>query len=79
MQVCSVRFNKGKYRILQLGRNSYMHQYRLGDDLLEMSSAEKDLGILVEKRLAMSQQCALGATKTNCIPECIKKHDQQVK
>ena len=45
-----------------------MHQYKLGDDLLEMSSAEKDLGVLVYNRLTMSQQCALVAQKTNHIP-----------
>ena len=53
MQVCSVRFNKGKYRILHLGRNSYMHQYRLGNDLLERSSAEEDIDILVDNRVTM--------------------------
>jgi len=35
-----------------------MHQYRLEDDLLERSSAEKYLWVLVDNRLAMSQQCA---------------------
>ena len=50
-----------------------MHQHRLEDDLLERSSAEKDLGGLVENRLAMSQQCALVAKKANGILGCIKK------
>jgi len=32
-----------------------MHQYRLGDDLLGRSFAEKDLVVLVANRLTMSQ------------------------
>ena len=46
-----------------------MHQYRLGDDVLQMSSMEKDLGVLVN----MSQQHALVAMKANGILGCIKK------
>jgi len=42
-----------------------MNLYSLGADLLERSSAEKDLHALVGSRLAMSQQCALVAKKTN--------------
>jgi len=60
-----IRFNKNKCRVLHLGRNNQMHQYRLGDDMLEMSSVEKDLGALVDNRLAVSQQCALVAKKTS--------------
>ena len=33
---------KGKLRVLHLGRNNPMHQCRLGADLLESSSVERD-------------------------------------
>jgi len=39
-----------------LGRNNLMHQYRLGADLLQSSSVERNLGVLVDDRLTMSQQ-----------------------
>ncbi|KAJ7401356.1 ring finger protein 217 [Pitangus sulphuratus] len=67
-----LKFNKGKCGVLHLGRNNPGHQYRLGANLLESSSAEKDLRILVYN-LSMSQQCALGAKKASGILDCIRK------
>uniref|UniRef100_A0A8C3BR72 Reverse transcriptase domain-containing protein n=1 Tax=Cairina moschata TaxID=8855 RepID=A0A8C3BR72_CAIMO len=68
-----MRFNKSKCRVLHLGRNNLKYQYRLGDDLLERSSEEKDLGVLVEDRLTVSQHCALVAKRANGILACIKR------
>lgn len=42
------RFNKGRCRVLHLGRNKPKYQPRLGADIPESSLAEKDLGILVD-------------------------------
>ena len=67
-----MKFNKSKCHILHLERSNTGNKYKLGEEWLESSPAERHLGVLVNSRLNMSQQCALAAKRANRILGCIK-------
>lgn len=46
--------------------------YRLGDENVESSATERDMKVLVDGKLNMSQQCILAAKKAKHILECMK-------
>ena len=56
-----------------MGHPSPTQHYRLGGEWLESCLVGKDLGVLVNTQLNMSQQCAQVAKKPNSIvPETVQ-------
>ncbi|PKU48497.1 hypothetical protein llap_1238 [Limosa lapponica baueri] len=64
---------QAKYKVLHLGWDNPQYQYRLGDEVIERNPIKKDLEVMVDEKLVMSQQHVLTVQKANHILDCIKR------
>ena len=51
-----------------------MHSYKMGDTWLHKTTSEKDLGIVIDYKLNMSQQSDVTTEKANAILGCIDRN-----
>ena len=50
-------FNRDKCKVLHLGKRRQLHSYNMGDTWLSKTMSQKDLGIVVDHKLNISQHC----------------------
>jgi len=76
-----MKSSKAKGKAMHMGQANPKHKYRLGRKRRGNSPEEKDLGVLVDKKLNMTWQYVLTAQKANsalsCIPSSVASRSRE--
>ncbi|KAJ7404172.1 hypothetical protein WISP_147102 [Willisornis vidua] len=62
-----MKFKKVKRKGLHVHWGNPKHKYRVDNEWIESSPEEKDLVLLVDEKLNMTQECAFAAQTAKCI------------
>uniref|UniRef100_A0A8C3F547 Reverse transcriptase domain-containing protein n=1 Tax=Chrysemys picta bellii TaxID=8478 RepID=A0A8C3F547_CHRPI len=68
-----MKFNSEKCKVMHLGITNKNFSYKLGTHQLDVMEEEKDLRVLVDRRMTMSQQCDVAVKKANAVLGCIRR------
>ena len=69
-------FNTDKCTVIHMGKNNKEAVYKMGSNVLQKSTLERDLGIMISRTGKSSKQCALAVKKANGILGMIKRNIQ---
>ena len=74
-QLC---FNVDKCKVLHIGFNQQYRRYKLGEDFINTSDVERDLGILIDSKLTFHEHCSTTAAKANKLLGMIRRSFEYV-
>ena len=60
-----MKFNVWKCKVLHLGRRNPRYEYNMGDQTLETTTEEKDLGVIIDEKLKFDKHTEVQANKAN--------------
>ena len=66
-------FNTDKSKVMHFGFNNKEVDYVLGNQRLDAIEEERDLGVIVDKSLKSSRQCAKAAAAANAVLGMIRR------
>ena len=67
-------FNLGKCKYLHTGHGNLDVNYKMGDNVIDTTVKEKDLGVTISADMKVSEQCGIADSKSNQILGLIRKN-----